>query len=152
MGVSHLFVDCAIDLNVMSTEDLDKIVSGEMADDNKEELSVKTTLEFVNLFTTMYSIRKEATESALRFLFTNAKDNDFQGVSLKRKSKFEIIDRGLSEDVVKRKRVESIVVNKGCSKVHNVVTSESTIDEYELGDFSITDTGVINFDGDLMFH
>ena len=34
MGVSHLFVDCAIDLDVMSTEDLDKIVSGEMADDD----------------------------------------------------------------------------------------------------------------------
>ena len=74
-----------------------------------EELSVKTTLEFVNLFTTMYSIRKEATESALRLLFTNAKDNDFQGVGLKRKSKFEIIDGVLSEDVVKRKRVNPLL-------------------------------------------
>ena len=147
------FVDCAIDLDVMSNEDLDKVVSGEMADDEKEELSVKTTLEFVNLFTTMYSIRKEATESALRFLFTNAKDNDVQGIGLKRKSKFEIINDGASssEDVVKRKRVESIVVNKKCSKVDNIVTSESTTDEYELGDFSITDMEVINFDGDLMF-
>ena len=62
---SPFVVDCAIDLDVMSNEDLDKIVSGEMADDKKEELSVKTTLEFVNLFTTMYSIRKKATESAL---------------------------------------------------------------------------------------
>ena len=123
-----------------------------MADDEKEELSVKTTLEFVNLFTTMYSIRKEATESALQFLFTNAKDNNIQGIGLKRKSKFEIIDgASSSEDVVKRKRVESIVVNKKCSKADNIVTSESTIDEYELGGFSITDTGIINFDGDLMF-
>ena len=78
----------------------------------------------------MYSIRKETTESALRFLFTNAKDNDVQGIGLKRKSKFEIINDGAlsSEDVVKRKRVESIVVNKKCSIVDNVVTSESTID------------------------
>ena len=127
---------------MVSTEDLDEIVSGEMGDDDKEEFSVKTTLEFVNLFTNMYSVRKEARESALRFLFTNAKDNDFKGIGLKRKSKFEIINGGLSEDVVKRKRVESIVVNKGCSKVDNIVTSESTIDDYELGDFSITDTGV----------
>ena len=95
----------------MSNEYLDKVVSGEMEDDEKEELSVKTTLEFVNLFTTMYSIRKEATESALRFLFTNTKDNNVQGIGLKRKSKFEIIDDGVpsSGDVVKRKRVESIV-------------------------------------------
>ena len=154
MGVSHLFfVDCAIDLDVMSNEDLDKVVSGEMADDEKKELSVKTTLELVNLFTTMYSIRKEATESALRFLLTHAKDNDVQGIGLKRKSKFEIIDdvASSSEDVVKRKRVETIVVNKKCSKVDNVVTAEPTIDEYELRNFSITDTGVINFNGDLMF-
>ena len=141
-------VDCAIDLDVMSNEDLDKIVSGEMADNDKEELLLKTTLEFVNLFTTMYSIKKEATESALRLLFTNAKDNNVQGIGLKRKSKFQIIDgASSSEDVVKRKRVESIVVNK----VDEVVTSESTIDEYELEDFSITDTGVITFDGDSMF-
>ena len=92
-------------------------------------------------------------ESALQFLFTNTNDNNIQGIGLKRKSKFEINDDGASssEDVVKCKRVESIVVNKKFSKVDNVVTSESTIDEYELGDFSITDTGVINFDGDLMF-
>ena len=33
MGVSHLFfVDCA-NLDIMSNEDLDKVVSGEMADD-----------------------------------------------------------------------------------------------------------------------
>ena len=137
----------------MSKEDLEKVVSREMADDEKEELSVTMTLEFINLFTTMYSIRKEADESALRFLLTNAKDNDVQGVGLKRKSEFEIIDDGAlsSEDVVKRKRVETIVVNKNCSKVDNIVTAKSTIDEYELGDFSITDTGIINFDGDLMF-
>ena len=98
-------------------------------------------------------LRKEARESALRFLLTNAKDNDVQGVGLKWKSKFEIIDDGASssEDVVKRKRAETIVVTKKCSKVDNVVTSESTIDEYELGDFSITDTVIINFDGDSMF-
>ena len=94
----------------MSKEDLEKVVSGEMADDEKEELSVKTILEFVNLFTTMSS-----------------------------------------EDVEKCKRVETIVVNKKCSKVDNVVTAESTIDDYELGDFSIIDTGIINFDGDIMF-
>ena len=130
------FVDCAIDLDVMSNEDLDKVASGEMVDDKKEELLVKTTLEFVNLFTSMYSIRKEATESALRFLFTNAKDNNIQGIGLKRKSKFEIIDDGVSssEDVVKHERVESIVVNKKCSKVDNIVMSESTIVEYEFSE------------------
>ena len=35
------------------------------------------------------------------------------------------------------------------AKADHVVTSEATIDEYDL--FSISDTGIINFDGELMF-
>ena len=30
--------------------------------------------------------------------------------------------------------------------------SEATIDEYDLGEFSISDTVVVNFDGELMFN
>ena len=39
-----------------------------------------------------------------------------------------------------------------CSKADNVVASEATTDEYDLGEFSISDTGVVNFDGELMFN
>ena len=52
----------------------------------------------------------------------------------------------------KCKRIESTVINKGCSKADHVVTSEATIGEYDLGEFSISDTGIINFDGELMFN
>ena len=31
------------------------------------------------------------------------------------------------------------------------VTSEATIDEYYLGEFSISDMGIINFDGESIF-
>ena len=49
--------------------------------------------EIVNLLTNMYSIRKDATESALKYLFTNANDNDFEGVvTLKRKSTFKSVN------------------------------------------------------------
>ena len=45
------------------------------------------------------------------------------------------------------------MVNKGCSKVDKTITVDTTVDKsYELDDFSITDTGVLSFDGDLMFN
>ena len=99
----------------------------------------------------MYSVRKEAMESALSYLFTNSEDNDFQGVGcLKWKSTFEIEDGPSRGD--KHKRLESMIINKGRSKADSLVISEATIDYYDLGEFSISDTGVINFDGGLMFN
>ena len=104
-------------MGLISTGDLGRVVAGDIEEGEEEDLSVKTSLEIVNLLTNMYSIRKEATESALQYLFTNVKDNDFEGVGcLKRKSKFEI-EEGPSKGVAgKCKRLESTVVNKGCSK------------------------------------
>ena len=56
----------------------------------------KTSLEIANLLTIMYSVKKEATESALRYLFTNSKDNDFQGVEcFKKESYFSKLKMGL---------------------------------------------------------
>ena len=42
-------------------------------------------------------------------------------------------------------------MNEGSSKVRNVVTSEVSFDEFELGEFSISEEGgIINFDGELL--
>ena len=138
-------------MGLISTEDLSRVVSGDIKEDEEGDISVKTSLKIVNLLTIMYSVRKEATESTLRYLFTNSKDNNFQGVEcLKRKSTFEIEDGPSQGD--KRKRLESTIINKGRSKADSLVISEATIDEYDLGEFSLSDTGVINFNGDLMFN
>ena len=64
--------------------------------DEEDELCIKITLELLNLLTTMYSIRKEGTESVMKYLITNSKDNDFDGQlvtntgGLKRKSTFSV--------------------------------------------------------------
>ena len=101
--------------------------------ETQTEFSIKTTLEMVNLLTNMYSIRKDATESALKFLFTNVNNNDFQTPgTLKRKSTFESVNKS-DEGGPKCERIESTVINKGCSKADHVVTSEATIGEYDLG-------------------
>ena len=77
--ISVLFLHCAKDLGLIWTEALSRVVSGDIKEDEGGDISVKTSLEIVNLLTNMYSVRKETTESALRYLITNCKDNDFQG-------------------------------------------------------------------------
>ena len=51
----------------------------------------------------------------------------------------------------KSKKLDVKVVNKGCSKVDMFIMSESTIDDYDLGEFDISEMGVISFDGGLNF-
>ena len=88
-----VFVDCPLELGVISTEDLGRLASGEIQKGKDKEFSIKTTLEIVNLLTNMYNVRKDVRESALKYLFTNANDNDFEGVGmLKRKSTFESVN------------------------------------------------------------
>ena len=145
-----------LELGLISPEDLTKIVSGGVKEGSKEEdvLSVKVCLELINLLANIHMVRKDATQSALRYLFTNSKDNDHDGnTGLKRKSTFNAIDT--NEDVAggKLSKISTCVVNKGCSKVDKTITVETTVNSYdELDDFTITDTGVIAFDGELMFN
>ena len=151
------FLDCAVYLGLIEPEDLGKLVNGDIEEggDEEDELCIKITLELLNLLTTMYSVRKEGTESAMKYLFTNSRNNDFDGQlvtntgGLKRKSTFSV-ETGESSGA-KSKKLDVKVVNKGCSKVDTFITSESTIDDYDLGAFDISENGVISFDGGLIF-
>ena len=53
--------------------------------------------------------------------------------------------------MAKSKKLDVKVVNKGCSKADMFITSESAIDDYDLGEFDISKKGVISFDGGLIF-
>ena len=151
------FLDCAVHLGLIEPEDLGKLVNGDIEEggDEEDELCIKITLELLNLLTTMYSVRKEGTESAMKYLLTNSKDNDFDGQQvtnmggLKRKSTFNV-ETGESSGA-KSKKLDVKVVNKGCSKVDTFITSESTIDDYDSGEFDISKMGLISFDGGLIF-
>ena len=126
-----------MELGLISPEDLTKIVSGGIKESSKEEdtLSVKVCLELINLFTNIHVIRKDATQSALRYLFTNSKENDYDGnLGLKRKSTFNAIDTNDDEDGAggsKLSKIDTRVVNKGCSKVNKTIIVETTVSDYE---------------------
>ena len=147
-----------LDLGLISTEDLEKIVSGGVKEGSKEEddSSVKVCLELIKLLANIQMVRKDATQSALRYLFTNSKNNDHHDgntAGLKRKPTFNAID--MNEDVAggNLSKISTRVVNKGCSKVDKTIAVETTVDSYdELDDFTITDKGVIAFDGEVMFN
>ena len=101
-------------------------------------------------------VRKDATQSALRYLFTNSKNNGHHNgniAGLKRKSTFNAIDTNENVARGKLSKISTRVVNKGLSKVDKTITVETTVDSYdELNDFTITDTGVVAFDGEIMLN
>ena len=148
-------LDCAIELGIVLTEDLMKIANGDIDTATDDEFAIKTVLELLNLFANMATIHKDATESALKFLLTSMGKNNFdRSPSFRKRSRFRVKDLGKGEGFgsKKCKKIKTKVFNKTCSKASNVVTSEVTIDQgFELDDFFISDEGVVNLDGDLLF-
>ena len=89
-------------------------MSGGVKEGSKEEdvSCVKVCLELTNLLANIHMVRKDATLSALRYLFTNSKNNDHDGnTGLKRKSTFNAKDT--NEDVARGKlsKISTRVVN-----------------------------------------
>ena len=72
-------VGCALDLGLISSDDLRRVASGDIQEgsDEEDKLAVKICLEFVTMCCNLSTIRTDATNSATRYLFTNAKDNEF---------------------------------------------------------------------------
>ena len=89
----YLCVYCAVDLGIISTKDVMKIANGEIDEENNNDFAIKMCLEFVNLLANVSTIRKDATESAQKFLLTRTKKNNFDGAGIVRKrTRFEIKD------------------------------------------------------------
>ena len=155
MFVCFLMLDCAVDLGIVSTEDLMKMANGDIDTATDDEFAIKTVLELLNLFANMAKISKDATESALKFLLTSMRKNNFdRSPSFRKRSRVRVKDSGKEEGFgsKKRKKIKTKVFDKTCSKTSNVVTSEVTIDQgFELEDFFISDEGVVSLDGDLLF-
>ena len=110
----------------------------------------------------MSDVRVGATDSALRYLMTNCRNNDFKSnLNFKRKSTFtssddndgSTTDDGESTDTAgKCCKVTTTDINEGVGKVDKTIDMDVVVpDEYKLHDFSITDQGIISFEGELMF-
>ena len=148
-------LDCAIDLGIISNEDLVKMANRNV--DNDDEFAIKTVLELMNLLANMGTICKDATKSTLKFLLTSStRKNDFDKAgSFRKRSKFTIEDEKEGEGSggpKECKKIKTTVFNKRCSKASNVITSQVTVDnKFELKDFFISEEGVAKLDGDLLF-
>ena len=131
--------------------------------EEENEIAIKVCLEFITMCCNMSDIRQDATDSALQYLLTNCNNNDFKSnLNFKRKSTFISSDDDdgsttdgdeLTTDTAgKCCKFTTTVVNEGAGKVDKTIDVDVVVpDEYELHDFSITDQGIISFEGELMF-
>ena len=159
-----VIVGCSLDTGLLSSNEMRQIVSGAIVQGSDEEnkLAIKVCLELITMCCNMSDVRVGATDSALQYLLTNCRNNDFKSnLNFKRKSTFisddddgsTVADGGESTDTAgKCCKVTTTVVNEGAGKVDKTIDVDVVVpDEYELHDFSVTDQGIISFDGELMF-
>ena len=88
----------------------------------------------------------------MSYLFLNSKDNDYYNNNpLKRKSTFDQVKDDQSAGG-KLCKISTRVTNRGVSKVDQTIVEETDVQSScALDDFTISDTRVISFDGDVMF-
>ena len=158
-----VILGCSLDTGLMSSDEMRRIVSGPIVQGSEEEneMAIKVCLEFITMCCNMSDIRQDATDSALQYLLTNCSNNDFKSnLNFKRKSTFisddddgSTADDGeLTDTAGKCCKVETTVVDEGVGKVDKTIVVDVVVpDEYELHDFSITNQGIISFEGELMF-
>ena len=105
-----------------------QIISGAIVQgsDEENELAIKVCLEFITMCCNMSDVRVGPIDSALQYLFTNSKNNNFQS-NLQRKSTFLSDDDGstdgeLTDTAGKCRTVTTTVVNEGAGKVDKTWT------------------------------
>ena len=158
-----VIVGCSLDTGLLSSDEMRQIVSGAIVQGSEEEneMAIKVCLEFMTMCCNMSDVRQDATDSALQYLLTNCRNNDFKtNLNFKRKTTFmsddddgSTADDGeLTDTAGKCCKVTTAVVNEGAGKVDKTIDVDVVVpNEYELHDFSITDQGIISFEGELMF-
>ena len=155
-----------MDTGLLSGEEMRQITSGAIVQGSQEEneMAIKVCLELMTMFCNMSNVRVGATDSALQYLLNNCRINGFKSnLNFKRKSTFitssddndgsTAEDDGESTDTAgKCCKVTTTDVNEGAGKMDDTIDVDVVIpDEYELHDFSITNQGIISFEGELMF-
>ena len=160
---SFVIVGGTLDTGLLSADEMRKLVSGAIVHGSQEEneMSIKVCLELVTMCANMTNIRVGGTDS-LQYLLNNTTTNDFKSnLIFKIKSTFTTssddgstaADGGESTETAgKCCKITTTVVNEGESKVDKTIDVDVVVpDEYELHDFSISDEGIISFEGELMF-
>ena len=73
-SVFFILIGCAVDINVLTKEEIEKIRDGEMRDNEVDTLSLKTALRMINLCVNVLNVRKDPTDSALTYLMSKVVD------------------------------------------------------------------------------
>ena len=93
-------LDCAIELNILSNEDMGKLRNRQMFKNESDSLRIKMALGIINFCVNMLNIQGEATKSALKFLLSSVYKRKCN-INLSRESSFTENDEsvpGCSKD------------------------------------------------------
>ena len=142
--IYFFFIDCGVELNILSNEDIARIRSGEMYEKECDTLSMKMTTGIINLCVNMVNIRNDATDSMLKYLMTNI-EKQKPNASFQKESIFECFQ--VDEKNVKEEKamLNTKICGSTITAAENEIVSEiCTDDNFELDEFTIKDDNAFN--------
>ena len=124
-----------MDLNLLSNDDVKRLRSGQVFNDQCDSLSLKDSLGLINFCTNILNVRKDGTDSALKFIMSNVEKRKSQA-AISRECNFSTKEPSCSNSDEKMIHNEMSELKVG-GIVNNIVSSIEVDERFNLDDFSI---------------
>ena len=119
------FLDCSVDLNIISNEDTARLRSGKIHKNECDSLSIKMALGMINFCVNMSNIREGATESALKFILSKVEKCKPNSI-LCRDSTFTEVECSADDDDDDNEIMGTMIQNQVCDPKITAVDNEIT--------------------------
>ena len=134
-------------MNLLTNDDVKRLRSGEVFKDECDSLSLKASLGVINFCANTLNVRRDATDSALKFIISNVEKQKVQA-AISRESNFTTEEPSCS-NYSGEKMIHELPEPKKASGVVNKIVSSIEVDEpFYLDDFLIIDNND-NFKTDI---
>ena len=125
-------------MNLLTNDDVKRLRSGEVFKDECDSLSLKASLGVINFCANMLNVRRDATDSALKFIMSNVEKQKVQA-AISRECNFTTKEPSCS-NYSDEKMIDELPKPKKAGGIVNKIVSSTEVDEpFYLDDFSIID-------------
>ena len=123
---------------LLTNDDVKRLRSGEVFKDECDSLSLKASLGVINFCANMLNVRRDATDSALKFIMSNVEKQKVQA-AISRECNFTTKEPSCS-NYSYEKIIDELPKPKKAGGIVNKIVSSTEVDEpFYLDDFSIID-------------